>query len=176
MNWMNKVLRMKSVHRRINLFIVNNLLAGTRPGSFEKKRRLLNAIGFEIGEGTKIVGPIECYGKLIVGRDCWVGKNLCVNGNGSVVIGDNCDIGPEVIFQTGGHMIGTSKRRAGEGVSFHQSVGDGTWIGGRATILNNTSIGTGCVVAACACVAKDVPDNTLVGGVPAKIIRYLNND
>jgi maltose O-acetyltransferase len=54
--------------------------------------------------------------------------------------------------------------------------GNGTWIGGKSTILNNTHIGNGCVIAGCACVTKDVPDNTLVGGVPARIIKKLDNE
>ena len=96
-----------------------------------------------------------------------------INGNGTVFIGDNCDLGPEVTFQTGGHEIGDSKRRAATGKIFNQTVGDGVWIGGRSTICNDTKIGNGCVIAGCSCVIKDVPDNSLVGGVPAKVIRRL---
>ena len=99
-----------------------------------------------------------------------------INGNGCVIIGNNCDIAPEVTFHTGGHAIGTSDRRAGEGEIYTQSVGHGTWIGGRVTIINQTKIGNLCVVASCACVTKDVADNTLVGGVPAKVIRCFEND
>lgn len=157
------------------MYLVNKIYCGSNPKYFEKKRKLLNAINFQIGEGTKVVGPIEVTGKLIVGDNCWIGKNFKVNGNGTVTIGDNCDIAPEVTFQTGGHIIGTSDRRAGEGVIFNQSVGSGTWIGGRVTILNNTNIGKSCVIAGCACVTKNVEDNTLVGGVPAKCIRRLND-
>lgn len=154
-----------------NMFLVNKIYCGTR--KFEKKRKLLNKIGYSIGEGTKVVGPIRCTGKLIVGKNCWIGKNFLVNGNGTVIIGDNCDIAPEVTFQTGGHEIGDVSRRAGKGRIFNQKVGDGTWIGGRSTILNNSKIGKSCVIASCACVTKDIPDNSLVGGVPAKLIRHL---
>ena len=167
-------LHLKGIHSRINIFLVNKVYNGTR--HFEIKRRLLNKIGYQIGEGTKIVGPIICTGKLIIGENCWIGKNFLVNGNGTVTIGDNCDIAPEVTFQTGGHKIGDSTRRAGEGCVFSQSVGSGTWIGGRSTILNNSNIGRSCVVASCACVVKDVPDNSLVGGVPAKLIRSLSDE
>ena len=76
--------------RKIVFFLVNKILAGTK--HFKCKRRLLNSIGFTIQEGTKIVGPIECTAKLEVGRDCWIGKNFVVNGNGSVTIGKNCKI------------------------------------------------------------------------------------
>lgn len=88
-------------------------------------------------------------------------------------IADNCDIGPEVTFQTGGHEIGDAARRAGKGKKFRQSVGKGTWIGGRVTVLGETSIGNACVVAGCACVIKSVGDNMLVGGVPARSIKNL---
>lgn len=165
----------RGIHRAINLWLVNHLYAGdSKVKYFEKKRKLLIAIGFDIGEGTKIVGPIYPHGKIIIGKNCWIGKNLTVNGNGCVTIEDSCDIGPEVAFQTGGHEIGTRDRRAGEECIFNQLIGAGSWIGGRATVLNNTNIGKSCVVAGCACVIKDVPDNSVVGGVPARIIKSLD--
>lgn len=157
--------------KRLGMFLINHIYSG--PGKFEKKRKILNSMGYEIGEGTKVVGPIFCSTSLKIGKNCWIGKNFMCNGNGKVVIGDNCDIAPEVSFQTGGHKIGTPERRAGEGVRFSQKVGNGTWIGARTTIIGETEIGNSCVVASCACVNKDVPDNTLVGGVPARKIREL---
>jgi len=174
MNKLVKLLHLKGLQRRFTLYRVNHFLAGTKDGKFEKKRRLLNRLeGFEIGEGTRIVGPLETYGTLKTGKNCWIGKNLKINGNGVVVIGDNCDIAPEVTFQTGGHEIGSADHRAGKVLTFTQTIGSGTWIGGRTTIINNVRIGTGCVVAGCSCVVKDVPDNSLVAGVPAKRVRSL---
>lgn len=158
--------------RYVNL-MVNKVYAGTKPKHFEKKRRLLNSIGHTIGEGSRIVGPVYCTGRLIVGKNCWIGKNLIVNGNGTVTVGDNCDIAPEVAFQTGGHKIGTKERRAGEGFNKDIVIGNGCWIGARSTVLGGISIESGSVVAACACVTKDVEGDTLVGGVPAKVIKKL---
>ena len=169
-----KKLHLWGIYKRFTLYRVNVLLAGTKAKNFEKKRKLLNCLDeFEIGMGTKIVGPIECLGHLKTGENNWIGKNLQVNGNGTVTIGDNCDLGPEITFQTGGHEIGDASRRAGAGIVMNQTVGSGTWIGGRSTILNNVTIGEGCVITGCACVTKDVAPNTLVGGVPAKLIREL---
>ena len=162
----------RAIKRRRALYLVNKIYAGTK--HFKRKRKLLISIGYEIGEGTKIVGPIECYAKIKIGKNCWIGKNLIVNGNGELEIGDNCDIAPEVTFLTGGHKIGNAERRAGEGESYKIKVGNGVWIGGRSTILNNTEIGNSCMIAACSCVNKNVEDNSLVGGVPAKIIRKLD--
>ena len=129
----------KYLHERFVFYRVNVIYKGTH--FFERKRRLLNSIGFKIGKGSKVVGPIEVTGTLIVGNDCWIGKNFKVNGNGTVVIGNRCDIGPEVTFQTGGHIIGNKERRAGEGRVYYQNVGDGCWIGGDVTVFNNTTIG-----------------------------------
>ncbi len=142
----------------------------------KKKRRLLNSIGHSIGPGTKVVGPVYCTGRLVTGRDCWIGKNLVVNGNGTVTLGDRCDVAPEVSFQTGGHRIGSHERRAGEGIIGDVTVGNGCWLGANSTVLAGVRIGDGVVVAACACVNKDVEADTLVGGVPAGVIRKLNDD
>lgn len=174
MNKIEKILHLKGIKRKIVLFLVNKIFVGTR--YFEIKRILLNSIDYKIGNNTKIVGPIECTGNLIIGKNCWIGKNLKVNGNGTVIIGNNCDIAPEVTFQTGSHKIGNTNRRAGEGVSFKQIIGDGSWIGCRTTIINNVSIGKSCVVAGCSCIIKDIENNSLVGGVPAKLIRRIEND
>lgn len=167
-------MKLKTAKNILAVYLVNHVISGTY--LYEEKRRLLNSAGFSLGEGTKVVGPVVCPGKLKTGRNCWLGKNLTIHGNGTVEIGDNCDIAPDVTFLTGGHAIGSPERRAGEGQKYTISVGDGCWIGARATLGRNITIGKGCVVAACACVMKDVPENTLVGGVPARIIRKLDEE
>lgn len=168
-----KILHLRGIFRFCALFLVNKVYAGVKPKHFEKKRKLLNLCGCQIGEGTKIVAPITFYRPFKVGERCWIGKNFCINGNGLVTIGDNCDIAPDVIFSTGGHKIGTNERRAGEGEIYDIHVGDGNWICTRATIQGPVEIGNGTVIAACACVVHNVSDNTLVGGVPARLIKNL---
>ena len=169
-----KKLHLWGLYRKITLYRVNVLLAGTKTKNFEKKRKLLNRLdNFDLGEGTRVVGPVEVYGKLKTGKNCWIAKNLRINGNGTVTMEDNSGVGPEVTFQTGGHEIGDATCRYGADVTFNQTVGSGTWVGMRCTIVNNVTIGAGCVIAACACVTKDIQPNTLVGGVPAKLIREL---
>jgi len=131
--------------------------------------------GYRIGDGTRIFGPVHISGELTVGSNCWIGRNMTVHGNGSVVIGDNCDIAPDVTFFTGGHALGDHERRAGAGETYHITVGNGTWLGGRASILRNTRIGSGCVIAACACVTGDVPENVLAAGVPARVVKEFKD-
>ena len=153
--------------------MVNKIFAGTNPRLFGVKRQLLQSIGYIIGKNTKIVGPIICTGKLTIGSDCWIGANFTVRGNGSVVLGDRIDIGPDVTFLTGTHEIGASERRAGSGYNCVQSIGDGCWIGARAVFVNNLSVGDSSVVAASACVCKTAPPNVLIGGIPSKVIKCL---
>ena len=174
LNFIVKALHIQGIQRRICLFFVNRIFCGT---SFWKiKRRLLNSTGFQIGENTKIVGPIDCPATLIVGKNCWIGKNFIGNGNGTIHIGDNCDIAPEVSFLTGGHQVGDHSRRAGTGETYTITVGNGVWIGSRCTLMKNISIGDGAVIAACSCVHRDVEPDCLVAGVPAKVVRKLDND
>ena len=77
----------------------------------------------------------------------------------------NCRIEPQRV----------ANRRAGKGESYHITVGSGVWIGGRSTLLLNTSIGDGSMIAACACVSTDVPADTLVAGVPAKVVKEFED-
>ena len=170
---------LRRIIRRIRktavMFLVNKVFAGsTRPISFSVKRKLLRSIGYHIGDNTKIVGPIFCTGSLSIGSNCWIGRNFKVHGNGTVILGDRIDVGPEVTFVTGTHEVGGAERRAGRGYNCMQTIGDGCWIGCGSFFVNEINVGNSCVVAASACVCKNVPSNVLIGGVPAKIIRNLD--
>ena len=164
-------MKKKTLKRVWSVFIVNHIYAGTK--AWGRKRSLLRAAGWEIGEGTRIVGPVKCSGTVKIGNDCWIGRDFTVYGNGTVIIGDRCDIAPEVVFYTGGHIIGAADRRAGKGESYTIQIGDGCWLGGRTTFTHSLTVGSGSVVAACACVTKYMQENKLIGGVPAKEIRSL---
>lgn len=163
----------RHVWRTIALFLVNRVFAGTNNRFFGVKRSLLRSIVYHIGSNTKIVGPIFCTGSLTIGRDCWIGTNFMVRGNGVVTLGDRIDVGPDVTFVTGTHKIGDRHRRAGAGYNCNQTIGNGCWIGSRAIFVNEITIGDSCVIAASACVCKSAPPDLLIGGVPAKTIKSL---
>ncbi len=122
------------------------------------------------------MGPIYFSNaiELTIGNNCWIGKNINLDGNGKIVLGNNIDIAPHVVITTGGHIIGNGKRRAGKGIINSISIGDGCWIGTNATIVNNTSIGKGCVIAAGSVVVKSTEANKLLAGIPAIIKKDLN--
>lgn len=164
---------MIKIRIKVALFFINTLFKGTR--FFKIKRFLIKLCGIRIGENSKVVGPIE-FGtqiKLSIGDNCWIGKNICFDGNGSVTIGDNVDIAPHVVINTGGHLIGDEFRRAGEGINTSIVIGSGTWIGTNVTIINDVNIGTGVVIAAGSLINKNVEKNVMVAGVPGKIKKEL---
>jgi maltose O-acetyltransferase len=165
-------MKLEVIKHMLVMFVVNHLCDGAY--LFEVKRRLLNLIGYSLGEGTKVVGPIYCTAKLKTGSNCWLGRNFTIHGNGTVLMGDNCDIAKDVTFLTGRHETGTQESEAGEEEVYSVCVGEGCWIGAHATLGRNVTIGTGCMVLADACVLKNMPENTLIGGVPARIVRKLN--
>ena len=160
--------------RKIVFNGVNRKYLGLNDKNCQKKNKLLRWYGFSIGEGTRIVGPMDVDGKLIIGENVFIGKNFSVYGNGTVEIGSNCDIAPSVTFLTGTHEIGDENRRAGNGKTMSTTVGEGTWIGARSLILPGLVIGKACVISAGAVVTKDVPDNVLVAGIPAQIKKRLD--
>ncbi|MBR3949190.1 MAG: hypothetical protein IKJ84_00790 [Oscillospiraceae bacterium] len=165
-------MKIETLKRHTALFLVNHILVGTR--CYARKRKLLNQVGFSLGEGTRVVGPVYCTGGLTTGTDCWLGPKLSIYGNGTVVLEDNCDIGPEVSFLTGSHEIGDAQRRAGTGKNETIRVGAGCWIGGGSMVLGGYRIGKGSVVGAFSCVTEDLPENSLCCGTPARVIRALH--
>lgn len=149
-------------------YIVNHFFCFTRFWGI--KRVLLRWAGLQIGDNVKICGPFyfSNVSQIKIGNNTWIGENFRIDGNGSLTIGKNVDIAPHVLINTGGHMIGSPEHRAGQGLINNVVIGDGTWICTRVTIINQTCIGNGCVVAAGAVVIDDIGDNILVAGVPAK--------
>lgn len=125
----------------------------------------------EIGENTKILRDAEWIGPIKVGTGCYFNKGSYIRAQ--VTIGNDVLVGPFVKFVTDSHELGPSTKRGGPIYRTPISVGNGVWIGADVTIVGNVSIGDGAIVAAGSLVNKDVPANTLVGGVPAKHIKDL---
>lgn len=88
-------------------------------------------------------------------------------------IGDNCMLAPGVHIYTATHPIDPVARNSGAELGKPVTIGNNVWIGGRAVINPCVTIGDNVVVASGAVVTKGVPDNVVVGGNPARIIKKL---
>ncbi len=92
-----------------------------------------------------------------------------------IKIRKNVFLGPDVKLCCVSHEIGSEELRAGNAKSGDIIIEDGSWIGIGAIILPGVTIGKGSIIAAGAVVTKDVEENTIVGGVPAKVIKKIEN-
>lgn len=118
----------------------------------------------------------DCGKNIFVGDDFLANYNVTILDIAPVHIGSHVLIGPNTMISTVNHPMTPAGRRKHLGIAKPVTIGDDVWIGGNVTILPGVTIGNNVIVAAGAVVTKDVPDNTLVGGVPAKKIRSLEND
>ncbi len=130
-------------------------------------------IGQEVDEGFGLFPPFNAdYGQNIkVGKNVFINSGCCFQDHGGIEIGDDVLIGQQVVIATLNHDFDPLKR-----ANMHPKpvkIGNSVWVGAHATILAGATIGDGAVIAAGAVVTKDVPANTVVGGVPAKILKTL---
>jgi maltose O-acetyltransferase len=143
---------------------------------------ILRFVGFRIGRGTLMVGtPLftgrgNIYQRLTIGENCWFNIGCHFELGGAIQIENHVSLGHEVLLLSSSHEIGLSNHRAGSLFTKPIRINDGAWIGSRSTILPGVTIGAGAIVAAGSVVTKDVPANTIVAGVPAKVIRSLTGE
>lgn len=137
------------------------------------RERLSEIIGYQIDKNTRIFPPFYTnFGRFIT-----IGKNVFINHAcsfldlGGITIEDDVLIGPRVNLVTENHPLDPADRQSLLLKSI--VIKRNAWIGAAATILPGVTIGENAVVAAGAVVTKDVPANTIVGGVPAKHIKHL---
>lgn len=111
-----------------------------------------------------------------------VGNNFYCNFNCTILdcsvvdIGDNVLIGPNVSICAASHPLEAKLRVEGVEMAYPIKIGDNVWIGANAVILPGVTIGENSVVAAGAVVSSDVPESVVVGGVPARVLKRINND
>ncbi|NER99361.1 MAG: acyltransferase [Symploca sp. SIO1B1] len=155
--------------------LISNILGNDFP-SCVLRRNLLKLLGAKFGSGTVIRGGSYFYGgDLVTGIKCQINRGCYFDFTGKITFKDNVVVGHGVTFITTEHKIQDSARRAGPVYGRPILVEDGAWIGANSTILPGITIGKGAIIAAGAVVTKDVPSNVVVGGVPAKTIKGLDN-
>lgn len=132
---------------------------------------------FSLGERS-VIESFSCInnavGDVIIGNHTRIGLHNTIIG--PVTIGNHVNLAQGITITALNHNFENPDQRIDEqGVSTKPiAIGNDVWIGANAVVLQGVTIGSHCVVAAGAVITKDVPDNTLVGGVPAKILKTLN--
>lgn len=145
------------------------------------RAQALRWAGVEVGSGTLIGGSIKLVGSsspskhLVIGRGCWINAGCHFDASAPLQIGHGVSLAQQVMLLTETHEIGPPSRRAGTLRSGPITVGNGCWLGARCIILPGVSVGDGAVIAAGAVVTRDVEPNTVVAGVPARLVRRLES-
>jgi maltose O-acetyltransferase len=144
------------------------------------RTEVLRLAGFRIGPGCLFFGtPIltgtgNIYERLVLGRECLVSWGCYLDLQAPIHVGDRVGFSPQTSVLTSSHEVGSPYNRVGQLHALPVTIQDGVWLGARCTIMPGVTIHRGAVVGSGAVVTKDVPQNTLVGGVPARVIRSLN--
>ena len=140
----------------------------------EEVRALLSELfGYEVSATLRVFPPFYTdFGKNIkVGEDVFINACCHFQDHGGVTIGDGCQIGHNVVFATLNHGVAPEERK--HTIPAPVVLGKNVWVGSNSTILQGVTIGDNAIVAAGAVVTKDVPANTVVGGVPARVLKKI---
>lgn len=142
----------------------------------EGRRLVLQELFGTVGKDPVVEPPFRCdYGEQISIGDRFFANFGCVFLDVcSVEFGDRCLLGPSVHIYTATHPLDAATRNAGKEYGKPVSVGDDVWIGGQAVLNPGVRVGNGSVVASGAVVTRDVPDDVVVQGNPAKVVKELD--
>jgi acetyltransferase-like isoleucine patch superfamily enzyme len=137
------------------------------------RERLSEIIGAKLDKSTTVFAPFYTnFGQFItIGKRVFINHACSFLDMGGITLEDDVLIGPKVNLVTENHPLDPANRRAL--ISKPIVIKRNAWIGAAATILPGVTIGENSVVAAGAVVSRDVPANTIVGGVPAKFIKTI---
>ncbi|AMK15771.1 sugar O-acetyltransferase [Methanobrevibacter olleyae] len=144
---------------------------------FDKRRELFSElINQELDDEFRVFTPFFTdFGKNIhLGKNVFINAGCKFQDQGGITIGDDALIGHNVVMATLNHDENPEKRA--NLIAAPINIGDKVWIGSNATILPGVTIGDGAIIAAGAVVTKDVGENSIVAGVPAKFIRKVKTD
>lgn len=126
-----------------------------------------------VNETLRLVPPFhtDCGKNIHLGENVFINANCTMQDQGGIYIADNVLIGHNACLLTLNHNENPEKR--GNLLPSPIRIGKGAWLGSNVTVLPGVSIGDGAIIAAGAVVTKDVDENTIVAGIPAKVVRKV---
>ena len=122
--------------------------------------------------------PFYCdYGfRIEVGKNFFANYNCTILDVGKVIIGDNCQLAPNVSIYTAGHPLHPDSRNSAYEYGIDVTIGDNCWIGGNSVICPGVHIGNNVVIGAGSVVTKDIPDWSIAAGNPCRVIRKITDE
>lgn len=143
--------------------------------SLKKQHKIIRKHLKHLGENSKIMQGFNCdYGyNISIGNNSFINYNCVILDSSPVNIGNFVRIAPNVSIFSTYHPTTPQTRKDDVILSEPITILDNAWIGGGSVILAGVTIGENSVVGANSVVTKDVPDNVVVAGSPAKIIKQL---
>ncbi len=142
----------------------------------EIRELLARLTGQPVPDTVRVFPPLYAdFGKNIhLGENVFINDCCHFQDHGGITLGDGCQIGHGVVFATLNHGLAPEDRQTTYPAPI--VLGRNVWVGANATILQGVTIGDNAVVAAGAVVTKDVAANTVVGGVPARLIHVIETE
>ena len=122
--------------------------------------------------------PFYCdYGfRIEVGKNFFANYNCTILDVGKVIIGENCQLAPNVSIYTAGHPLHPDSRNSAYEYGIDVTIGDNCWIGGNSVICPGVHIGNNVVIGAGSVVTKDIPDWSVAAGNPCRVIRKITDE
>ncbi|MDE6559953.1 MAG: sugar O-acetyltransferase [Muribaculaceae bacterium] len=129
--------------------------------------------GTEIDDSFGLFPPFytDCGKNMRFGKRVFINSGCKFQDQGGITIGDDVLVGHNCVIATLNHAMDPDRRA--DMIPAPVKIGDKVWIGANVTILQGVTIGEGAVIAAGAVVNKDVPARTVVGGIPAKVLKEI---
>ena len=133
------------------------------------------SLGF--GDKTSIYDSSFIFGDVKVGFETWIGPFTLLDGSGGgLTIGDHCSISAGVHIYTHDTVLWAVSGGVQAAKKSAVSIGSNTYIGAQSVIVAGVTIGERCVIAANSLVNRDVPDGTIVGGTPARMLGHVEGE
>ena len=154
-------------------------LNATRLQDLNRRRKILREILPKVDvEAVEILSPFMVdYGyNIYLGAGTFLNHNCYLMDCAEIRFGKKVFVGPNCGFYTAIHPLDIVKRAEGLEIAKPIEIGDDVWIGGDVTILPGVTIGRGSVIGAKSLVTRDIPDNVMAFGNPARVVKKIGTE
>lgn len=150
----------------------------TKPSDIDQRHKILNSLFNNEFSNIEILSPFMVdYGyNISLGDSVFINHDCYLMDCAPISIGDNTFIGPKCGLYTANHPLKAIVRNKGLEQALPITIGNNVWLGANVSVLPGETIGDGVVVSAGSIVTKNISDNQLVMGAPAKVVKSINNN